>query len=179
MAKQETIKDLVKQMEASFRDWEHIKEYGCMDPAWPDGSNMDLVRNHIIYYRRRIEELCKEQGIPLPEIMNRELPPEVSMDYMAQVDVIREAAAEALRLYRADPNFRRLKKIYGQIGNGDKKQTAVYILGYVRALERAIEADDLVTMRRHGRNPDGYLQAPKKFLEDVDLKDLSGQISMF
>ena len=48
-------------------DWKYINEHGCNDPSWPDGSNMNLVRNHILYYRVKIEEICKQTGMPLPE----------------------------------------------------------------------------------------------------------------
>lgn len=39
--------------------WKHINEKGCNDPFWPDGCNLNLARNHILYYRRKIEELCQ------------------------------------------------------------------------------------------------------------------------
>ena len=45
----------------------------CVDPFWEDGINMNLCRNHILYYHGRIEEELlpalypKEYSIPIPE----------------------------------------------------------------------------------------------------------------
>ena len=66
-------------------DWKYINEHGCNDPSWPDGSNMNLVRNHILYSRVKIEEICKETGMPLPEEYFLPVPPEVSENYMANL----------------------------------------------------------------------------------------------
>ena len=66
-------------------DWKYINEHGCNDPSWPDGSNMNLVRNHILYYRVKIEEICKETGMPLPEEYFLPVPPEVPENYMANL----------------------------------------------------------------------------------------------
>lgn len=40
--------------------WAFINEYGCQNPLWPDGVNMNLTRNHILYARRQIVEICEE-----------------------------------------------------------------------------------------------------------------------
>lgn len=66
-------------------DWKYINEHGCNDPSWPDGSNMNLVRNHILYYRVKIEEICKETCMPLPEEYFLPVPPEVPETYMANL----------------------------------------------------------------------------------------------
>lgn len=66
-------------------DWKYINEHGCNDPSWPDGSNMNLVRNHILYSRVKIEEICKEIGMPLPEEYFLPVPPEVPETYMANL----------------------------------------------------------------------------------------------
>ena len=62
-------------------DWETIYKYGCRDPFWPDGTNLNLIRNHCIFYKRQMEEICQEHNIPLPETLP--LPDEVDEDYMA------------------------------------------------------------------------------------------------
>ena len=46
---------------------------------------MNLVRNHILYYRVKIEEICKETGMPLPEEYFLPVPPEVPENYMANL----------------------------------------------------------------------------------------------
>ena len=29
--------DLAAELQQSFERWEHIRQYGCNDPGWPDG----------------------------------------------------------------------------------------------------------------------------------------------
>lgn len=64
--------------------WEDIKVYGCRDPFWEDGGNMNLERNHCIYYRDRIKELCERHSLPMPGLLSEyPIPPVVAEDYMA------------------------------------------------------------------------------------------------
>ena len=71
-------KELVKDIER----WQYINENGCNDPFWTDGSNMNLVRNHVIYHKRIIFDICQETGTPLPDEYYLVTPPEVSNYYM-------------------------------------------------------------------------------------------------
>lgn len=66
--------------------WAFINEHGCQDPFWPDGANMNLVRNHILYARRQIAALCEEQGLELPAVYYLPVPPGVPDNYMANLD---------------------------------------------------------------------------------------------
>ena len=63
--------------------WKTLRDYGCNDPFWPDGINMNLTRNHIIFARMRVQELCQELGCSLPEEYLLDVPPEVPDGYMA------------------------------------------------------------------------------------------------
>lgn len=45
---EEQIKEETAMLIDSFLRWEHIRTYGCQDPFYPDGENMNLIRNHII-----------------------------------------------------------------------------------------------------------------------------------
>jgi hypothetical protein len=64
--------DYAAELQKSFDRWEHLNIYGGNDPCWSDGVNMNLVRNHIIIGKRRIEEsMPKEQ---YPQIYYRETP---------------------------------------------------------------------------------------------------------
>lgn len=82
---EQTIKALAKDIIREVEAWEYENENGCLDPFWPDGANMNLNRNHIIYDKRRIEEICRENGLPLPEEYYIPTPPEVSDYYMANL----------------------------------------------------------------------------------------------
>lgn len=63
--------------------WDELVEHGCSDPCWSDGMNMHLVRNHILYYKTNIRELCLACGLELPECYFYPAPPEVDRNYMA------------------------------------------------------------------------------------------------
>ena len=51
----------------SVRRWKHLKENGGSDTFYPDGVNLNLLRNHLIYYKGKIREFCAEKGVDLPE----------------------------------------------------------------------------------------------------------------
>ena len=70
-------KDIVRELE----HWQALREYGCQDPFWPDGTNMNLTHQHIIYYKERLKELIP--GGNLPEEYYLPTPPVVDNDYLA------------------------------------------------------------------------------------------------
>nr|DAO59524.1 MAG TPA: hypothetical protein [Caudoviricetes sp.] len=82
---EQKLKGLCANIIRERNHWSHINEYGCNDPFWPDGCNMNLTRNHIISYKRDIAELCEENGMPLPEEYFLKIPPEVDDNYMANL----------------------------------------------------------------------------------------------
>lgn len=84
-ALEQELKEHRERIIEEREDWKYINEHGCNDPSWPDGLNMNLVRNHILYYRVKIEEICKETGMPLPEEYFLPVPPEVPENYMANL----------------------------------------------------------------------------------------------
>lgn len=55
--------EIVKELER----WEYLRKYGGRDPFWPDGVNMNFIRNHIISYKRQLEELCETDVLPEAE----------------------------------------------------------------------------------------------------------------
>ena len=72
-----------EQLDAEYKHWDDLKKNGCSDPAWPDGVNLNLVRNHIIYWYRLLRERTNQTvqlsmfdaGMDLRN--ERPLPPEV------------------------------------------------------------------------------------------------------
>lgn len=40
--------------------WRDIFAHGCSDPAWPDGCNLNLTRNHIIATLRGLQDLGED-----------------------------------------------------------------------------------------------------------------------
>lgn len=79
-----TAGELVRKIRESFSRWRTIKKKGTTDPFWPDGINLNLVRNHISYDREMLKELCKKERIrPCPREARLKLPRMVSPEYMA------------------------------------------------------------------------------------------------
>lgn len=79
------IERLRKEIRDEIEHWKEINKNGCNDPFWPDGTNMNLTRNHIIYAKRQISEICERHGVTLPEEMYLPSPPEVNNYYMANL----------------------------------------------------------------------------------------------
>lgn len=79
------IAEQIAELKQSFANWDEIKENGTSDPAWPDGVNINLVRNHIIFHKREIERLSAGQLFPPDDpIMDKPVPPEMPNDWMAK-----------------------------------------------------------------------------------------------
>lgn len=160
MAKKKEKVDHRAELERSYKQWEYLKVYGGSDPFYADGSNMNLVRNHIIYHKEKLKEQYGTDREKYPEIYYRELPPEVSDSYMAGAGEIRGKAREALEQYISDPDFRYLLANKDLLTEKEAKEISLYnVIGYASGLARAIKDGDLITMRRHAGRPEGYLES--------------------
>jgi len=80
----EQIQANAQEICKAIQHWEDIHKNGCNDPGWPDGVNLNLLHNHVCYYKRQIRELCTESGkIPPPEFYFP-TPPVVDSNYFAK-----------------------------------------------------------------------------------------------
>jgi len=79
---EQELKELCVEINREIGHWNYINQNGCNDPFWSDGCNMNLTRNHIIYAKRQIAEICEKYGMRLPEEMYLPIPPEVDDYYM-------------------------------------------------------------------------------------------------
>ena len=102
------IKELCGDITREAATWMGTRDHGCNDPFWPDGCNMNLTRNHIISYKRQIQELCEENGMSLPEEYYIPTPPEVDDDYMAglrQKDRVQRLKQQGCEFNRKAPEY--------------------------------------------------------------------------
>lgn len=76
----------MESLSREFRWWKSTYEHGCQDPFWADGCNLNLIRNHIEYFKGEIRRLCEQNGLTLPDIYYEPTPPEVPNNYMANLD---------------------------------------------------------------------------------------------
>lgn len=82
--------DIMAEVDGEFRRWEHIHDHGCQDPHWEDGVNMNLVRNHIIYFYRILKDRISDQfqtsmfgvGFEPESVGLRPVPPEMPNSWM-------------------------------------------------------------------------------------------------
>ena len=72
----------LEELEKAYAQWESLYKQGGSDPFYPDGVNLNLVRNHILYFKRQIEET--QPLYKNTEVYRRELPPQVEDSYMAR-----------------------------------------------------------------------------------------------
>ena len=160
MAKKKEAENLAEELAKSFERWEYLKEHGGSDPFYADGGSMNLVRNHIMYYKNKMVEEYGRDYEKYPEIFYRELPPEVNQDYMARAGEIKDGAAQALEYYISDPSFLYLLANKEMLTEKEAKKISLYnVLGYASGLAKAIKDGDLITMRRHAGRPEGYLES--------------------
>lgn len=157
-----TLEALTQCLEREFKHWEHLYTYGGYDPFYADGMNLNLVRNHILSYKREIERFMEkeEQELTLfassyPDIYYKETPPEVSYDYMVRADEIRARARQQLALYEKDPNFCYIRDHHRQVFPDGEPTRATKAAGlYPSAsgqtlwFRKYLEQDDLVSLRR-------------------------------
>lgn len=88
---------LCEQINKERQHWECINQYGCNDPFWADGCNMNLIRNHILSYKKDIRKLCEEYGLNLPDAYYMPVPPEVDNNYMAPKGKYKAAREKRLK----------------------------------------------------------------------------------
>ncbi len=170
MSKSSKNVDYAAALENSFARWDYIHEHGCSDPFWADGVNMNLVRNHIIYYKQQLSE--EATLFLLPEAYYREVPPEVDSNFMARPNEIRQNAARSMQIIDEDENLKFVRDQSVNLTEKQLKQLCIpAILGYAENLRRAISEDDLLTMRRY-ENPKGYLESFQSAAQKLRSPDI-------
>ena len=158
MSKRGQQTDYAAELEKAYAQWDEVFTQGGSDPFWTDGVNLELTRNHILYYK---EQLAKQENslFGLPDVYYRETPPEVDPNYMARPDEIRENARKAMEIIDADENLKFVREQATNLSEAQLKQWSIAtIINYADNLRRVIAEDDLVIMRRY-EHPDSYLES--------------------
>lgn len=82
------VQQIQDEIDREFQLWNDIACSGCQDPTWPDGVNMNLVRNHVIHWYRLLDEKLGADtqtslfDTPVSKTTRRPVPPKVSEQYM-------------------------------------------------------------------------------------------------
>ncbi len=147
---QEQMQEAVAELVERYNRWQDLYKNGCFDPNYCDGANLNLVRNHIQFAKRKIEKLVEEhKELSFPaEYEKIEIPQEVSNDYMANPEKIIREAKETLSAMEEDENYKYLLSIKDDLTDKEKEKICFStVISYRRWLKDAIERNDLVYMR--------------------------------
>lgn len=180
-----TTESLGKLMQERYDRWNYIMKYGCSDPFWQDGCNLNLVRNHIINYRKVCERELKPDEYPEQYYMA--LPPELDQKYMVNAPEIAQKAQESLQILSANKDYLWLKDSINRLTGRQRESTCIdNVVGYVSRLEYAIENENYVMMRLyrdHARYADSFIECRRKvekiFEERRNAEPPLGQLSLF
>lgn len=171
---------LVRDCESSYAQWEAIYGYGCNDPFTEDGTNLNLVRNHIIYFKPEIEKFCESLAREPPPVLGRELPPEIPDDYMACADEIRVRAKAMLKRLKEYADYKELCACRRTLSPQQRKECHIdAVLAIVPKLEHAVEEDSLVDLRRYGRQEMAFESITEKLAEAIALPGEEFQLSLY
>lgn len=77
------VEKLAERIKIDNSHWNAVLEYGCQDPFWSDGVNLNLIKSHIIAHRFCIKAACELYRIQLPAEYYLPVPPDVNRHYMA------------------------------------------------------------------------------------------------
>lgn len=81
----DTVNSLCCSLRETIDRWRNYSVHGCSDPFWKDGANMNLIRNHAIYYRNQIRESCRGNSLDLPWEAYLPIPPKIPGNWMAEL----------------------------------------------------------------------------------------------
>lgn len=154
------IKEYATEITDRFDRWTNIYTNGCSDPFWPDGTNLMLVRNHILFAKRGLKEYCESNNLELPNEYFFPTPDEVDRDYMARKDEIIEKAKADFSVVSSDDDFKYLQGTFTLINDKKIREEARII---VRRLEPNF--NDLVELRRYNHSIEWDMNRLKEFME--------------
>lgn len=177
MSKRNRETDYAAELEKEYAQWDEVFTNGGSDPFWTDGVGLDLIRNHILYYKQQLEK----QGnslFGLPDIYYRATPPEVDPNYMARPDEIRENARKAMEIIDANKNLKFVREQAPSLSETQYKQFCIaVVINYAENLRRAIAEDNLVIMRRYER-PDSSSRALRAQRREYEIPKAHGGLTI-
>lgn len=89
----------VKDLESEYERYNKILNFGCNDPFWSDGININLAVNHISYYKINLIKLHVLYGFKLPESFDKDIPPEMPQDFICKKKKIIKVKGHMFKTY--------------------------------------------------------------------------------
>lgn len=157
-----TLPGLSEALKKDFEGWDSLMRNGGRDPFYSDGVNLNLIRNHIIFDKRRIEAFINEENeeltlfpLTVPSIYKRQTPDSVGEDFMVKSQEIQQRAREQVALYENDISFKYLLAVFHEVFPDGKETPATkkaklpfLAIYHLQAYRAALDSGDLVAMRR-------------------------------
>lgn len=154
-----------EKLKEAYEHWQDIYENGCSDPFHSDGTNLNLIRNHIKSYKQELEKELNEDQYPT--IYYKELPIKVDYDYMAKSDEIEVQAKDYYRKCTSLDGWEDFNNAYELLDKNNLEQAKMrFFIEYVENLKLSIEEKDYVAMRRLNKS-------------QIDMKELEESIVLF
>lgn len=149
-------------LQREFEQWDVYYNYGGADPFHEDGVNLTLIRNHIIYYKRKIEEEINNNSGQIsftekkyPDIYFKETPPEVDYKYMAVPNRILDTGINFVRKLEENPTFQFILKHVDEVFPKQRETEVSKALGipFIPTMQLThyhdlVESGKLVDIRR-------------------------------
>jgi hypothetical protein len=82
--KGELLREKSRELARDYERWKDIYENGCPDPGWPDGTNLNLKRVHVLVSKRGLESLLGDDWALYPDCYFFPTPPEMPKAFMAK-----------------------------------------------------------------------------------------------
>jgi len=149
-----TAEQLETAIDNSLNRWNDIYSNGCKDPTWEDGVNLNLIRNHILYYCKVLERKAAE---PLQMSLfdtdvsleaEGRIPPIVDNKYMAKPEELRKNAEKCLEAILADENYNYILSIGCQLSLAQKKKVCYdNVIRYPESITIALNTSNYPRMR--------------------------------
>lgn len=167
-AKIPSLESLQAELKKDKEHWNEVYLNGCSDPLWPDGTNLNLIHNHIAIDYRKIREFYPDEYAK----MQVRIPSEVSEEYMARAEEIRHQMKIRYVDLFDNPAHKKMMERYQALSPSKQKQFLNDTIAYESVCRLTIEQDDLVHMRclLHDSVKEYHEECRKYIQEMKDLK---------
>ena len=144
---QSIAREYEEKLQELYDRWNLWRQTGTLEAELPDGMYLNNLRQGIESFLKQIERALPEEQYP--ECYYSPLPPVMDESYMANGDVIREAAKRALGSYRKNPDYQWLLEHYYDLPNDGREAGEAYrLFCHEEVLEQAMKEDDLLRMKQ-------------------------------
>lgn len=169
--------ELLKELQKDFERWDTVNRDGAMDPNWEDGVNLNLIRNHIIFDKRKMDESFGDKE--KPPLYFRPTPEEVDHKYMVKKDEIIAQAKITHQVLSELFEAKELLKADNYLTVREQQHLGIEItINRLQGLGEAIEEGDVLTMRVLGWNTKNEVESVIKAYDSLMSREMESEHQM-